>query len=204
MKKYCGYCGSKIAGSSIVSEFQAAIEANPYLKGQMIAREEDLIEGSRYTLLFSAAAERHIKERHASRSKPGSLLKAGLDLKAVAEDLLKKTPNETDAHMVKWISINTGSTIGYMGIAWSDPEEVEEMEDYIMPDGSNEHVKIKKGKRKPTTEISMITARAGELSNGTEGLILVTMFPGGMKIDGHDIPINRNEFKAKGFYFVVE
>lgn len=211
MEKYCGYCGTyllKNAGQKIeqdiVDAFQSAIDGNPWLKGQITAKASDIIVGKNYSLLFSKSAKDHIVERHKSKSKPGSTLKAGLDIKKVAETLLNKRPNEVNADMVKWVGINSGSEIGAMGIAYADPDDVAEMEDYQMPDGAREMVKIKKGKRKPTSQISMITSRAGKLSNGTEGLILVTMFPGGMDVDGHEIPINRNDFAKKGLYFVIE
>jgi hypothetical protein len=84
------------------------------------------------------------------------------------------------------------------------PEEVAKMKDYTMPDGQKEQVKIAPGKRQPTSEVSLITAELGTLGDGRKALSMITMFPGGTKVDGTEIPMNRGEFAAKGLYFVVD
>ncbi len=57
--------------------------------------------------------------------------------------------------------------------------------------------------RNPTNEISVITSELGKLSDGKTVISLITMFPGGTKIDGKDIPIDRSQFASQGLYFVV-
>ena len=204
-KKYCAYCGAlKKANADIVSAFQDAIDNNEWLRGNITAHEKDIIQTEKYSLLVSEESRKHILERHQHKSKPGSLFKEGFDLIETAKKVLNLPPNEATSTMLKWVGIDMGENIGLMGIAYADPDEVALMTTYRMPDGAEELVKIKKGKRKPTSHLTMVTSRVGELSNGTEGLILVTMYPGGLKVDGHTIPINRSQFAEKGLYFVVE
>ena len=73
-----------------------------------------------------------------------------------------------------------------------------------MPDGGKEQVKIAPGERKPTSEVSLITAELGTLGNGKKALSMITMFPGGMEVDGVEIPMDRGQFVSKGLYFVVD
>jgi hypothetical protein len=190
-------------GSGVVSEIQTMVDGNKFLAGQRV-NEEDLITGGDYILFASQEAANHIKERHSDPSKPGSTFEASLDLRSVMEDLLSTPPSEDTGAMVKWIAVDQGSPIGGMGVAHASPEEVAAMEDYQMPDGRREMVKLKRGgERQPTSEISLITAKLGTLSNGKTALSLVTMFPGGMSVDGISIPPSRADFAKAGLYFVI-
>lgn len=190
-------------GDNISNEIQALINKNDYLKGKVTAKPADIIEGNNFVLLFSEDAAKHIAERHLDGTKPGSLFKSGVNLRDVAKKLLNIEPSEEAGGRVKWLGAN-GGNIGEMGVAKASPEEVAKMKDYTMPDGQKEQVKIAPGKRKPTSEVSLITAELGTLGNGKKALSLITMFPGGTKIDGTEIPMNRGEFASKGFYFVVD
>jgi hypothetical protein len=185
-------------------EIQSFIDKNDFLKGKLTAKQEDFVESDKFVLLFSDEASEHIKERHSNASKPGSLFNQDLDLREVAKNVISKEPSEQSSGRVKWIAVDAGEEIGSMGVAKSDPEEVEQMEDYQMPDGRKEMVKISEGEREPTNELSLITAELGELEDGRKALSLITMFPGGDQIDGEKIPMDRSEFASKGFYFVVE
>jgi hypothetical protein len=189
--------------SNVVEEIQNLINQNQYLKGQTV-NEEDLIENEDYVLFASEDSANHIKERHSDPSKPGSTFEASLNLRGVMEDLLSTTPSQDTGSMVKWLGVDVGSTIGGMGVAHASPEEVEEMEDYQMPEGRREMVKLKRGEeRQPTSEVSLITAKLGDLSNGKTALSLVSMFPGGMTVDRVTIPSDRAAFAKAGFYFAI-
>jgi hypothetical protein len=187
----------------ISQEIQALVDKNDFLKGKVKATPTDIIEGSKFVLLFSEDAAKHIAERHLDGAKPGSLFKSGVNLRDVAKKLLNVAPSEESGGRVKWLGAN-GGNVGEMGVAKASPEEVAKMKDYTMPDGQKEQVKIASGKRKPTSEVSLITAELGTLENGKKALSMITMFPGGTSIDGTEIPMNRGEFASKGFYFVVD
>jgi hypothetical protein len=186
----------------ISQEIQALVDKNEFLKGKVTATPADIIEGSKFVLLFSEDAAKHIAERHLDGAKPGSLFKSGVNLRDIAKKLLNIAPSEESGGRVKWLGANGGG--GEMGVAKASPEEVAKMKDYTMPDGQKEQVKIAPGKRKPTDEVSLITAELGTLGNGKKALSMITMFPGGTKVDGTEIPMNRGEFAAKGLYFVVD
>jgi len=187
----------------ISQEIQALVDKNEFLKGKVKATPTDIIEGSKFVLLFSEDSAKHIAERHLDGAKPGSLFKSGVNLRDVAKKLLNIAPSEEAGGRVKWLGAN-GGNVGEMGVAKASPEEVAKMKDYTMPDGQKEQVKIAPGKRKPTSEVSLITAELGTLGNGKKALSMITMFPGGTSIDGTEIPMNRGEFASKGFYFIVD
>lgn len=185
-------------------EIQKLIDQNQFLKGKLVAKEEDLIQSKQYVLVLSEESTKHIKERHMDGSKPGSLFSPNVDLKGVAKKLLDIQPSEAAGGRVKWLGANVGTNIGAMGVAKASPEQLQNMTDYQMPDGKKEQVKISAGKRKPTSEISLITAELGALSDGRKALSLITMFPGGMSVDGVEIPADRSQFAQKGLYFPVD
>jgi hypothetical protein len=188
---------------NISQEIQALVDKNEFLKGKVKAMPTDIIEGSKFVLLFSEDSAKHIAERHLDGAKPGSLFKSGVNLRDVAKKLLNVAPSEESGGKVKWLGAN-GGNVGEMGVAKASPEEVAKMKDYTMPDGQKEQVKIAPGKRKPTSEVSLITAELGALGDGRKALSMITMFPGGTSIDGTEIPMNRGEFASKGFYFIVD
>ena len=197
LKKYLAE--GRLLREDISQEIQTLINQN----GKIEATPSDIIEGNKYVLLFSEKAAKHIAERHLDGAKPGSLFKSGVNLRDVAKKLLNMPPTEEVSGRVKWLGVN-GGEVGEMGVAKASPEEVAKMKDYTMPDGGKEQVKIAPGKRKPTSEVSLITFNIGELSNKKTLLSVATMFPGGMKVDGTEIPMNRDEFAAKGLYFIVD
>lgn len=193
------------SSGDLAKQIQAMIDENDenaFLKGKLVAKQEDMIESNKFVLLFSEESARHIAERHMDTSKPGSLFTTK-NLRDVAKKLLSMNPSEASGGRVKWLGVNVGSSVGLMGVAKADPEQIQGMQDYQMPDGKKETVKIAKGNRKPTGEVSLITAELGQLTDGRKALSLITMFPGGMEVDGTPIPADRSQFAASGLYFVV-
>jgi hypothetical protein len=188
---------------NISQEIQTLIDKNDFLKGKVKSTPADIIEGNKFVLLFSEDAAKHITERHLDKNKPGSLFKSGINLRDIAKKLININPSEQTNGRVKWLGAKAGN-VGEMGVAKASPEEVAKMKDYTMPDGAKEQVKITSGKRKPTDEVSLITAELGVLGNGKKALSMITMFPGGMKVDGTEIPMDRGDFASKGLYFVVD
>lgn len=181
---------------------QQLIDANPYLKGKLMATPESIIEGEGYVLAVSEESLGHIKDRHMDASAPGSLFLPEVDLGEVMRSLLSMPPSEESGGRVKWLGVDAGMPVGKMGVKLGDPEEVAKMQDYKMPGGRNEMVKLTSGEREPTNEISLITAELGDLG-GKKLLSLITAFPGGIEVNGKEMPMDRNDFAAQGFYFVV-
>ena len=181
---------------------QQLINANPYLKGKLAATKENVIEGDNYILVVSDESLKHIKDRHMDPFAPGSLFEPDLDLRRVMQSILSQKPSESKSGKVKWLGIKTKMQIGKMGVKLGNPEQVSKLKDYKMPGGRNEMVKIAIGERDPTNQISLITAELGDLG-GKKILSLITAFPGGSEIGGKEMPMDRNDFAAKGFYFVV-
>lgn len=195
--------GTTEGTEGLVAEMQRMVDGNQFLKGKTVS-PDDLVEAGDYVLYASDDAASHILERHTNEMKPGSTFEPSLKLKDIMREVLANPPSEETSTMVKWLGFDTGSTVGGMGVASASPEEVSQMEDYTMPDGRREVVKLRRGgERAPTSEVSLITAKLGELSNGKTALSLVTMFPGGTTVDGVTIPPNRSDFAKAGLYFII-
>jgi len=188
---------------TIYNEIQPMIDENPYVSGQ--ATQDNVLESSQYVLYVSKEGMKHIMDRHADPYAPGSLFTVPQEkFYTELEDIIVEFPTEIDARgMVKWLEVDTGSTIGKMGVAHSDPAEVALMADYTMPGGRMEKVKVAAGERVTTSLLSVITAKIGESQDGREVLSLVTMFPGSNTIDGVEMPHDRGAFASAGFYFVL-
>ena len=185
-----------------VTQVQSFIDNNQFLKGKTVTLN-DLIDGDKFILYVSDDALNHIKERHKDESKPGSTFDSSVNLRDVLTNILSKSPSEQSNGRVKWLGVDTGKSIGKMGVKQGTPEEVANMKDYQMPDGKKEMVKISTGERNPTNEVSVITSELGKLGDGKTVLSLITMFPGGTKVDGKEIPMDRGQFASQGLYFVV-
>lgn len=179
------------------NNIQSIIDGNQFVKGT--ANEESIIETSKYILFISPEGLKHIKERHSDKSKPGSIITG--DLKDIITKTIQKSPSESSGGRVKWLDVKVGN-VGEMGVAKATPEEVSGMTDYTMPDGRKETVKIKQGQRPKTDVFNVITAEIGE-DSGKPVLSIITAFPGPNSIDGVEMPMDRNEFAEKGFYFIV-
>jgi hypothetical protein len=190
---------------AIVTNAREIISTNKFLKDEVV-RESDLIEkkDSNYVIFLPASAAKHIKDRHSDPKKPGSTIDTSVNIREIFEKLLEESPTEVAGDRVKWLGVDVGMTVGGMGVAATDPAEVKSMQDYQMPDGRHETVKIRPGQRVPTSKVSLVAASLGRLSDGRELLSVITVFPGGDEVDGVRIPMDRNEFAAQGLYFVVE
>ena len=188
---------------TIYDEIQPLIDANPYVSGQ--ANQSNCIETDKFVLYASAEGIKHILDRHADPYAPGSLLISSFNLKGEIEKMIQTEPDERDSRgMVKWLERDLGSVVGYMGVAKADPSQVAQMQDYSMQgDQGIEKVKIAPGERAETNLISPITAKIGEVPDGRTVLSLVTLFPGSNTIGGVEIPHQRPDFAAAGFYFTL-
>lgn len=176
---------------------QSIIDGDQFVNGT--ANEESIIETDKHILFISPESLKHIKERHLDRSKPGSIITG--DLKDIITKTIQKSPSESSGGRVKWLDVKVGN-VGEMGVAKATPKEVSGMTDYTMPDGRKETVKIKQGQRPKTDVFNVITAEIGK-DSGKPVLSIITAFPGPNSIDGVEMPMDRNEFAKKGFYFIV-
>jgi len=186
----------------IIGDIQSLLDNNQYLKGNTVTNN-DLIITDKYILYVSDESLSHIKERHRDVNKPGSIINQSVDLKKVIQKVISNPPTEENGGRVKWLDINSGVDVGFMGVSKSSPEEVTKMTDYTMPDGKKELVKITQGQRTPTKLFNVITGEIGEVS-GKKVLSLLTAFPGGMSVDGVNIPMDRGDMAKLGLHFVVD
>ncbi len=191
-----------VSDAFIVSEIQSFVDNNQYLKGTVV-NEQDLIHDTRYVLFAPESSLGHIKDRHMNVDAPGSTMYPEVDLRQTISAVLQ-TPETSSPEdfMVKWEGIvSPVGPIGDMGVASAPIETVMMMQDYQMPGGRNEMVKVAQGQRIPTDEITLVTAKLGQLTDGRLAISLVTMYPGGSTVDGIPIPFDRNQFAASGLYF---
>ena len=188
---------------SVVGEVQKLVDGNQYLKGSTVT-EADLIDSGPYVFYVSDDGLKHTKDRHQDENAPGSLFDAGADLRALIKGLLDTPPTTTGGGKIKWEGVDSPTgNIGKMGLAVASPEEVAKMKSYKMPGGRGEEVKVAAGNRKATAKVTLASAVLGKLTDGRDVLSLLTIFPGGMEIDGVTIPDNRNDFAGAGIYFVL-
>jgi len=185
------------------SEIQALIDSNQFVNGK--ANATSVIEGDKRLLFLSPSGIQHVLSRHRDEYAPGSLFNQNVDFNSLIASFIDTEPDEIGGNgFVKWLGKDVGTIIGSMGVKRGNPEEVAKMRDYQMPDSRTpEKVKVAAGQRSPTSEFSLIIAPMGKLSDGREVFSLITMFPGGTKVDGRELPMNRNEFADLGFYFVL-
>lgn len=190
------------ASETLVNEVQKFVDGNQFLRGSVV-EAEDLIETDDYVVYASDEGLKHTKDRHTDANAPGSLINSGVDLRSLIMSLASTSPTSSGG-MVKWEGVKSPSgPIGKMGLAVADPKEVADMKDYTMPGGRGETVKIAPGERKPTDQVTLVTAKLGDLTDGRTALSLVTLYPGGMDVDGVTVPNDRNAFAAAGIYFVL-
>jgi hypothetical protein len=187
-----------------LGQVQAMVDGNKWLKGTQV-NEGDLIPISDKVLLYaSEEGMKHIKDRHQDANAPGSLIYPNVNIKELILAIMKTPPNSTGRGMVKWEGISSpGGPVGQMGLAAAAPEKVAELQDYKMPGGRGEVVKVAPGKRKETKEVTLVTSNIGSLEDGRMVLSLVTLYPGGMDVDGVQVPFDRGAFAAAGIYFVL-
>ena len=193
-------------GLDLVSLYQEYIDNSAYYRGRILADESQIIESRDYYILFSREELSHIRDRHREPDKPGSIFLGGLDVKEIMLRIMNKfKPTYVRGRSVFWVGVDTGDLVGKMGIAWSDDlESVEGIVDYQLEDGNYEWVKVAPGERELTSKVSILTERVGKAPNGKLCLIMRTMFPGDMRINGRWIPLDRGLFNQYGFYYVVE
>ena len=189
---------SPSCGSSSVGR-----DANQFVNGK--ANSTSVIEGQKRLLFLSPSGIQHVLSRHRDRYAPGSLFNQNVDFDSLISSFIDTDPDEVGGNgFVKWLGKDVGTIVGSMGVKKGTAEEVANMRDYQMPDSRMpEKVKVAAGERTPTSEISLIIAPMGKLSDGREVFSLVTMFPGGTVVDGQELPMNRNEFADLGLYFVL-
>lgn len=210
MKQLRQIIKEEIAGE-IVPEVQAFVDENQFLKGNVVS-QADLIEAGPYVIYASADGLKHIKDRHATQFAPGSLINPGTNLRELIAAVASTPPTHRpglksaggSGGMAKWEGVKSPrGAIGQMGLAVGTPDKVAAMKSYTMPGGRGEVVKIAPGVRKPTDEVTLVTALLGDLSDGRQALSLITLFPGGMEVDGVTIPRDRGDFADAGIYFIL-
>jgi len=190
-------------GEAPYEEIQNIIDGNQYLRGKITAGPENVHDlGDKYLLMSGVS---HISERHKDRCFPGSLfLKGDEEVKQAILKIVKEMSPEAG----KVLAVPSGvSGLGMDRLVKTTPEEVAELEDYEMKDGTI--VKIKREGENPgqvTDRLTVIAPSIGQAS-GKPVLSLVTAFPGFMGTgeggDG-DIEISdRADYAKNGYYFLV-
>ena len=190
--------------NSKVQEVQSMVDQNQFLKGNVVALG-DLIETPQYVIYASAEGLMHTKDRHMNVDAPGSTMFPDVNLSQVIA-AVASTPKTSgpDDFMVKWEGVvSPTGPVGEMGVLYANPATVAMMQDYQMPGGRKEMVKVAPGNRIMTELVTLVTAPLGMLSDGRQALSLVTMYPGGNDVEGVVIPRDRNDFAALGLYFVL-
>ena len=217
-------------GKKIYQEVQTMIDQNEFLKGNVLNyMDGDLLVTADYIIYAPPALLQKIANRHSNPNIPGSTMFKGFQ---DSESLLKVInaavnyhsptsdpmsnlekflpPSDSGVQFVKWEGVRSPmGPIGRFGIGKTFPDVVANMQDYQMPTG--EIVKVSPENRIFTELLTIITFHLGEIREPaghhkrypTRVLSLVDLYPGSDEIRGTKIPLDKNDYAASGFYFLL-
>lgn len=197
--KYITFKGAtyRLAADAPYEEIQKMLDGNQFLKGTK-AGPDTVHPAGKYYLIADPAGMEHIRDRHVDESNVGSKFNPNMDpLKASIALMSKYEPEVEGGWKFKWIGKDTGQPVGVDNVKQGKPEDVAKMQDYHT--SPTETIKIAQGKGEPTSAMSLIAGKVGELPDGKLVLSVMTAFPG--KNGAHIT--NRNDLAKEGFYFVV-
>jgi len=197
---------------SAYTEVQTMIDNNQFLKGKVKADSTTVFETGDFILLLSDLS--HITDAHVDEDIPGSKFNKGVDLKKAIIGLVTnnkpnemskgsdKVDNPEEADKFKWLGLDSKTNVGIENLHELDPnsEEFKSMGIYSYKDsrGNEFKIKVKEGEGKPTTFLSFIGAKLGELEDKIV-LSVITSFPGQNGVTVAD----RNLFMKDGYYFTT-
>ncbi len=199
---------------SIISEIKKIVDENQYVSDKDVT-EEKLVYSDKWIIYISKGTLEHIKS-HMSPSvelgdAPGSYYTQ--NWKKGVETVISKFEPEVGTNppfRTAWTGKDAGIDVGFVTIGYDDKLKNDEMNGFksytyerpVRDTKVKETIILKEEEATKTNFLTVVGAKIGEV----EGKVLITLwttypdFQDG-KIDGKEIPMNRNEFKQNGFYF---
>lgn len=199
---------------SLISEIKKIVDENQYISDKEVA-EDKLVYSDKWIIYISKETLAHI-ESHMAPSvdlgdAPGSYY--AQDWKKGVENVISKFEPEAGQNppfRTAWIGKDAGVDVGFVTIGYDERLKNGDMEGfkpytYERPVRGNmveETIILKEEESEKTNFLSVVGSKIGEVDG--KGIIsLWTTYPDFKdgKIEGKDIPMNRNEFRQNGFYF---
>jgi len=199
---------------STISEIKNIIDENQYVSDKDVT-EEKLVYSDKWIIYISKGTLDHIKSHMAPSVElgdaPGSYYTQNWK-KGVETVISKFEPEVGDKPPFRtaWTGKDAGIDVGFVTIGHDDKLKSDELDGFksytyerpVRDTKVKETIILKEEEATKTNFLTVVGAKIGEVEG--KGLItLWTTYPDFQdgKIDGKEIPMNRNEFKQNGFYF---
>ena len=194
-----------------IDEVKKIVGENQYISDKDVT-EEKLISSDRWIVYISQQTLDHI-ESHMGPSvelgdAPGSYYTDSWR-KGVESAISKYEPEvgQNPPFRTAWIGVDAGTEVGYATIGFDADLKESDSKSYtydrpIRGQMVPETIAVRQEDADKTRFVSIVGAKIGEV-NGKGLVSLWTTYPDfeDGKIEGREIPMNRNEFEDAGFYF---
>ena len=199
---------------STISEIKKIIDENQYVSDKDVT-EEKLVYSDKWIIYIAKGTLEHIKSHMFPSVElgdaPGSYYTE--NWKKGIENVISSSEPEVGTNppfRTAWTGKDAGIDVGFVTIGYDDKLKNDEMNSFksytyerpVRDTKVKETIILKEEEATKTNFLTVVGAKIGEVEG--KGLItLWTTYPDFQdgKIDGKEIPMNRNEFKQNGFYF---
>lgn len=199
---------------SEIAEIKKIIDENQYISDKNVT-EDKVISSDKWIVYISQATMDHIKSHMAPSVElgdaPGSYYTQNWK-NGVESVISKYEPSVGDKPPFRtaWTGVDSGVEVGFVTIGFDQNLKSGKSEGYktytydrpVRDEKVKETILIKEEDAQKTNFLTVVGSKIGEV-NGKGLISLWTTYPDFKdgKINGSEIPMNRNEFKDNGFYF---
>jgi len=197
--------------ASEIEEVKKIVGENQYISDKSVT-EEKLISSDKWIVYISQQTLDHIKSHMGPSVEigdaPGSYYTDSWK-KGVETAISKYEPEVGDKPPFRtaWTGVDAGAHVGYVTIGFDGNLKDSEKKSYtydrpVRGEMVPETIAVKEEAAENTNFLTIVGSKIGEV-NGKGLVSLWTTYPDFKdgKIDGKEIPMNRNEFEKNGFYF---
>ena len=199
---------------STISEIEKIIDENQYVSDKDVT-EEKLVYSDKWIIYIAKETLDHIKSHMFPSVElgdaPGSYYTE--NWKKGIENVISSSVPEVGTNppfRTAWTGKDAGIDVGFVTIGYNDKLKNDEMYGFksytyerpVRDTKVKETIILKEEEATKTNFLTVVGAKIGEVE-GKSLITLWTTYPDFQdgKIDGKEIPMNRNEFKENGFYF---
>lgn len=199
---------------SEIDEIKKVIDGNDFVSDKNVTADK-LISSDKWVVYITQPTIDHIKS-HMSPSvelgdAPGSYYTQNWK-KGVETVISKYEPSVGDKPPFRtaWTGVDAGIEVGFVTIGFDENLKSDKLDGYksytyerpVRGEKVPETIFVKEEEAMKTNFLTVVGSKIGEV-NGKGLISLWTTYPDFKdgKINGKEIPMNRNEFKENGFYF---
>jgi hypothetical protein len=197
--------------SSEIEQVKKIVGENQYISDKNVT-EEKLISSEKWLVYISQQTIDHIKSHMGPSTEigdaPGSYYTDSWR-KGIEYAISKYEPKvgENPPFRTAWTGVDAGAHVGCVTIGFDGNLKDSDKKSYtydrpVRGQMVPETIAVKEEEAEKTNFITIVGSKIGEV-NGKGLISLWTTYPDFKdgKIDGKEIPMNRNEFENNGFYF---